>query len=214
MNEVINQKPLLRGHFHQAMFFVALGGLTPLLLRTTNLNDFISILIYSVCALFLFGTSALYHRINWISSDKRLLFKKLDHSGIYLMIAGSFTPIALKGLPIEKAQTLLFIIWMIALIGIFKSFLFPKLPKIISSLIYISTGYIIFPYLSDLKINLGIDNIILIFLGGLSYIIGALCYGLKWPKLNPAYYGYHEIFHLFVNLGAIIHFIVINKSIN
>ncbi len=116
-------KPLLRGHFHQAMFFIALGGLIPLLLRCHNKLEYIAISIYSLCALAMFGISSLYHRIHW-NPKQRLLWKKLDHAGIYLMIAGSVTPIALLGLGNPSSQKILFIFWGIALLGILQSLFF------------------------------------------------------------------------------------------
>lgn len=213
MSKATNTKPLLRGHLHQAMFFVFVGALTPLLLRTTSLKQFMAIFIYSVCALAMFGISALYHRINWEKPEQRTFWKKLDHSGIYLMIAGCVTPVSLLALPPSSGYTMLSIIWGVALVGIFQSFLFPKLPKIVSALIYIIAGYLIVPYVSELKISMGMNNIWLLLAGGLAYTVGGIFYGLKWPKLRPQYYGYHEVFHIFVNLGAALHFFVINSLV-
>lgn len=214
MSEPTNVKPLLRGHFHQAMFFVALGALVPLLIRTHNLKEFFAILVYAICALAMFGISTLYHRINWKTVERRTLWKKLDHAGIYLMIAGCFTPVSLLALSEKSGFTIFIIIWSVAAVGIIQSFLFPKLPKLVSALIYIIAGYLIVPYVGELKTAMGVANIWLLFAGGISYTVGGICYGLKWPKLNPKYYGYHEVFHIFVNLGATLHFFVINSLIN
>ncbi len=205
-------KPLLRGHFHQGMFFVALGALIPLLFRTHNVKELFAILVYAVCGLTMFGVSTLYHRITW-SQERRLLWKKLDHAGIYLMIAGSFTPIALLALPESSTQILLFIIWGVAAVGILQSIFFVNVPKYVSSLIYLIAGYLIVPYIGDLKTSLGSLNVWIIFFGGIAYSLGAVCYALKWPKLNPKYFGYHEVFHIFVNMGAIFHFYVIQGLI-
>ena len=209
-----NTKPLLRGHFHQAMFFISIGALVPLLIRTHNLKEFLSILIYSLCALAMFGISTLYHRINWTNKDQRTLWGKLDHAGIYLMIAGCFTPVSLLALNETSGYTILTIIWGVAAIGILQSFLCPKIPKLVSALIYIVAGYLIVPYVSELKEAMGMTNIWLLFAGGIAYTIGGICYGLKWPKLKPKYYGYHEVFHIFVNIGATFHFLVISSLIN
>jgi hemolysin III len=206
-------KPLLRGHFHQGMFFVGLGALIPLLFRTHSLNEFIAILIYAVCGLTMFGVSTLYHRVTW-SQERRLLWKKMDHAGIYLMIAGSFTPIALLALPESSGKILLAIIWGVAAVGILQSIFFVNVPKYVSSIIYLIAGYLIVPYIGELKISLGILNVWLMFLGGIAYSIGAICYALKWPQFNPKYFGYHEVFHIFVNIGAIFHFFVISSLIN
>lgn len=213
MNHTVpTTKPLLRGHFHQAMFFISLGALTPLLFRTHSPKEFLAIFIYAICALSMFGISTLYHRVTW-SQKSRLLWKKLDHAGIYLMIAGSFTPIALLALKSSSTEILLSIIWGVAAVGILQSIFFVNVPKYVSSIIYLIAGYLIVPYLGELKISLGITNIFLMFLGGAAYSVGAICYALKWPKLNPKYFGYHEVFHIFVNIGAALHFLVIQGLI-
>lgn len=205
-------KPLLRGHFHQAMFFVVLGACVPLIVRCTTGAQMVAVTIYSVCALIMFGVSTIYHRINW-SPRQRLLWKKLDHAGIYLMIAGTFTPVAVLALSEESSLKLLVTIWTVALIGILQSLFFVNLPKILSACLYLIVGYLILPYLSEIKSTIGIKNIGFIIAGGVSYSIGALCYGLKRPFLNPKVFSYHEVFHLFVNLGAVFHFFVINSLI-
>lgn len=214
MNQAINTKPILRGHFHQAMFFVCIGALIPLLLQTKNSLEFISILIYSLCTLALFGISSIYHRVNWPTNEKRMLWKKLDHAGIFLMIAGGFTPVSLLALPVDKGMTLLKIIWAVAALGIIQSIFFIKIPKLANAILYIGMGYLIVPYMHDLYISLGVHNVALILAGGIAYTIGAICYGLKKPILKPSVFGYHEVFHLFVNLGAILHFIVISSLIH
>lgn len=205
-------KPILRGHFHQAMFFIALGALIPLFFDCDTLIEKVAIGVYSVCVLAMFGISSLYHRITW-DTQKRLLWKKLDHAGIYLMIAGSFTPVALLGLPPESASKLLMTIWAVALVGIGQSIFFVNLPKYISSILYVLAGYLIVPYLNDLKINIGETNTLLIIAEGVAYSLGAISYGLKRPLLKPAVFSYHEVFHLFVNLGAALHFVVVSSLI-
>lgn len=106
-------KPLLRGHFHQAMFFIMLGACVPLLFRCETALQTLSVFVYTFCMLGMFGVSAIYHRKNW-DPEKRVLWKKLDHSGIFLMIAGTFTPVALLGLHPESGEKLLLMIWIVA----------------------------------------------------------------------------------------------------
>ncbi len=201
-------KPLLRGHFHQAMFFIFFGASLPLLARANSWPQFLTLLIYVICALTMFGVSTIYHRVTW-NPEKRLLWKKLDHAGIYLMIAGTFTPIAYLVLSPESSFVLLVTIWSVAMAGIIQSIFFVNLPKMVSSVLYLIAGYLILPYIPELKEKLGQANITLILLGGLSYSVGAICYGLKRPILRPKYFSYHEVFHLFVNLGAAFHFAII-----
>jgi hemolysin III len=130
------------------------------------------------------------------------------------MIAGTFTPIAVLGLVDHSASRLLITIWSVAVLGTIQSIFFVNIPKKISALIYLIAGYLILPYLSELKDSIGEKNIWLIVAGGLAYSAGAISYGLKWPELNPKVFGYHEVFHLLVNVGAILHFLAINSLIS
>ena len=206
------KKPALRGHFHQAMFFVVLGAGVPLVYNSQGLSTRVSVSVYVVCALLTFGISALYHRITW-SAEARAIWRKLDHAGIYLMIAGTFTPVAMLGLSAASARNCLMTIWVIALAGIIQSIFFVNIPKIFSALIYLVAGYLIVPYMGELQQTLGSGNVWLLVAGGVTYTLGALCYALKRPVLDPRFFGYHEVFHVLVNAGAILHFFVINDLV-
>lgn len=206
-------KPLLRGHFHQAMFFITLGACGMLISLSENTIEMISTIIYSIAALTMFGISALYHRVTW-TPEQRQKMKRLDHAGIYIMIAGCFTPMCLLVLPEDSGMKLLLIIWIIAAVGILQSVFFVNLPKMISSILYLIMGYMIVPYLSDLIPKLGTFNISMLMGGGVAYTIGAIAYGLKRPSFKPAVFGYHEFFHIMVCIGAFLHFILIYSIIN
>ncbi|MDH4469292.1 MAG: hemolysin III family protein [Bacteriovoracaceae bacterium] len=212
MNTHVKVRPMLRGHFHQAMFFVALGACLPLIFRCHSFEQRLSIIIYTVCALSMFGISSLYHRVTW-TMPQRAAWKKFDHSGIFLMIAGTFTPVALLGLSTESGHTLLLMVWSFAALGIILSFFFVNLPKMVNSSIYLVMGYLILPYLGEVKNSLGTLNLWLIIAGGIVYSVGAIVYGLKRPVLNPIIFSYHELFHLLVNVGAVLHFIVVSSLI-
>lgn len=205
-------KPLLRGHFHQGMFFVALGAGVPLLLQCNTTAKLVSSLIYVLCALAMFGISSLYHRINW-TPERRTVWKKLDHSGIYLMIAGSFTPVCALSLNDKSGTNLLMTIWIVAFVGILQSIFFVNLPKFVSSIIYLIAGYLVVPYLGEIYLKLGTFNTALLILGGVFYSVGAVCYALKRPVLKPEIFSYHEVFHLFVNFGAMAHYFVIHRLV-
>lgn len=205
-------KPALRGHFHQAMFFVVLGAGVPLVYNSQGLATRVSVSVYVVCALLTFGISALYHRITW-STGARAIWRKLDHAGIYLMIAGTFTPVAILGLSAASARNCLMTIWVVALAGIIQSIFFVNIPKIFSALLYLGAGYLILPYMGELQQTIGSANVWLLVAGGVAYTLGAICYGLKRPVLDPRYFGYHEVFHVLVNAGAILHFFVINDLV-
>jgi hemolysin III len=205
-------KPLLRGHFHQAMFFIALGALIPLMFRCKTNQERTVIVVYAFCSLAMFGISSLYHRVTW-DPLQRTNWKKLDHAGIYLMIAGTFTPIAYLALSSEVSKPLLISVWIFAFFGVLQSIFFVNLPKWVSAMLYLIMGYLITPYLPDLSQSIGSLNSRLIISGGLTYSLGAVFYALKRPILYPSIFSYHEIFHICVNLGAIQHFIVVNRLI-
>jgi hemolysin III len=194
------------------MFFVVLGAGVPLVYNSQGFSTRVSVSVYVVCALLTFGISALYHRITW-SIDARAIWRKLDHAGIYLMIAGTFTPVAMLGLNAASARDCLMTIWIVALAGIIQSVFFVNIPKIFSALLYLVAGYLIVPYMGELQQTIGSANVWILVAGGVAYTLGALCYGLKRPVLDPRYFGYHELFHVLVNAGAILHFFVINDLV-
>lgn len=207
------EKPLLRGHFHQEMFFVSLGASILLIAKSKSRLEYISTVVYSIALLAMFGISALYHRITW-NPTQRFLMKRLDHSGIYLMIAGCFTPITLLALPEKSGMPLLTLIWIVAFIGIIQSIFFVNIPKMYSAILYLIMGYMIVPYFSELASHIGPTNLSLLIAGGVAYSVGAISYGLKRPVFNPLVFGYHEFFHIMVALGAILHFIMIYSLIS
>jgi hemolysin III len=194
------------------MFFVVLGAGVPLVYNSQGLSTRVSVSVYVVCALLTFGVSALYHRITW-STSARAIWRRLDHAGIYLMIAGTFTPVAMMGLSAASAHDCLLTIWIVALAGIVQSVFFVNIPKVFSAAIYLVAGYLIVPYMAELQQTIGSGNVWLLVAGGVAYTLGALCYALKRPVLYPSHVGYHEVFHIFVNAGAILHFFVINDLV-
>ena len=123
------EKPLLRGYFHEWMFFISIGACIPLIIKSTSSKELISTIIYSVGIFMMFGFSALYHRVNWRPKVLKVM-RKLDHLSIFIMIAGSFTPICLLVLPKNLGFQLLLIIWIIAGIGILQAVIFTNLSLI------------------------------------------------------------------------------------
>ena len=202
------KKPLLRGYFHEWMFFISIGACIPLISKSTNPNELIATIVYSIGIFMMFGFSALYHRINWRPKVLKVM-RRLDHSSIFIMIAGSFTPICLLVLPDKLGLQLLLIIWIIAGIGIIQTVLFTNTPRMVRAGIYLIAGYMAIPYLSVLSSVMGFTNYALTVAGGTIYSVGAIGYGLKFPDFCPKYFGYHEFFHILVSVSAILHFIVI-----
>ena len=206
------KKPLLRGYFHEWMFFISIGACIPLINNSTNSTELIATIVYSIGIFMMFGFSALYHRVNWRPEVLKIM-RRLDHSSIFIMIAGSFTPICLLVLPENLGLQLLVIMWVVAGIGILQTFIFTNAPRMIRAGIYLIAGYIAIPYLSVLSSVMGFTNFSLTLAGGTIYSVGAISYGLKFPDFSPKYFGYHEFFHVLISLAAILHFIVIYSLI-
>ena len=190
------------------MFFISIGACIPLISKSTNPNELIATIVYSIGIFMMFGFSALYHRVNWRPKVLKVM-RRLDHSSIFIMIAGSFTPICLLVLPDKLGVQLLLIIWIIAGVGILQTVLFTNTPRMVRAGIYLIAGYMAIPYLSALSSVMGFTNYALTVAGGTIYSVGAIGYGLKFPDFSPKYFGYHEFFHILVSVAAILHFIVI-----
>jgi hemolysin III len=199
-------RPTLRGWFHQIGFFLALGACSMLIAQAHYRVTLIAALVYSVSLVAQFFISALYHRINW-SVSHYLIMKRIDHSAIFFLIAGTATPIALLALPAVKSVIFLKLIWGIALGGVVLSVSWVKAPKPLSALIYFLMGWVLLPFFQD--IQLSSQSITLLFTGGIFYSIGALIYALRKPNLFPGVFCYHELFHVFTLIAATCHFIMI-----
>ena len=202
----------MRGHIHQAAFFVSLGAGALLVLKSTDEVSRLSSLIYAASLMLLFGISALYHRPHW-SPGPRAIMKRLDHSAIFILIAGSFTPVCLLGLPTDRGEGLLWTVWTFAIAGILQSIFWSKAPAWLAALFYVGLGWLAIPYVGDMAHALGVENVWLLAAGGFAYTVGAVVYASKRPILNPRVFGYHELFHALTIVGATTHFIVIYQLI-
>ena len=160
----------------------------------------------------MFGISALYHRLN-CNIKTKLILRKLDHCGIYIMIAGSFTPLCLLALPSDSGNKLLIIVWSLAFVGVIQSIFLTRMHRWLRASLYLIVGYMAFPFIKVIYLSLSLYKLFLIAAGGVVYSLGAIGYGLKYPKLNPEIFGFHEMFHLLVVIAAILHFIVIYNLI-
>lgn len=205
-------KPFLRGHFHQAAFFIALGACSLLVVKSQQGHSFWATIIYSMSLVSLLGVSALYHRVNWQPSA-RMVMRRLDHAAIYFLIAGTMTPLSMLCLSQNSGQRLLLIAWTVAGVGILLSLLFTKNPKWLNVVLCAGAAFVIVPYLSEMAQRLGSRNLILSIIGAAAYAVGAVTYALKRPNLFPTVFGYHEVFHFLVVIGAGAHFIVIHSLV-
>ena len=205
-------KPLLRGHFHQGAFFFAMGACTMLIAGAQGPRALVATIIYSICISALFGISALYHRPMW-DPGPRTFMKRLDHAAIFLMIAGTATPISMLAISGEDGNKLLAILWAFAFFGVMQSIFWVKAPRWLSAILYVIMGWLAVPYLPEMKAVLGMGRIWVLLAGGIVYTLGAVIYAIKKPDPWPKYFGYHEIFHILVIVAAVLHFIVVSSLV-
>jgi hemolysin III len=199
-------KPKLRGVSHEWAFFLSLGFGMALIILARTPKATLAVAIYAISLSALFGTSALYHRVNWTRPNVRLWMRRLDHSMIFFLIAGTYTPFALLALHGALASAILIVVWAGAIAGAAVEMVWINHPKWASVLIYMSIGWVAVVAFPELWSALGVGGALLVAAGGLLYTAGAIVYATQRPNPNPAIFGYHEIFHLFVIAAAIAHF--------
>jgi len=202
-------KPKLRGVSHEWAFFVSLVLGAALIIAAKTPRATLAVAIYAVSLSALLGTSALYHRVNWTRPNVRRWMRRLDHSMIFFLIAGTYTPFALLVLDGPLADAILVVVWAGAIAGAIVEMVWIDHPKWVAALIYMSLGWvaaIAFPGLWD---EMGIAGTLLVAAGGLLYTAGAVVYATQRPNPNPRVFGYHEVFHLLVIAAAAAHFAAI-----
>lgn len=199
--------PRMRGTLHTwaAVIAAVLGGL--LLVFADNALQVFALTVYTAASVMLFGMSALYHRVAWKPRTKAIL-RRIDHANIFLLIAGTYTPIALLGLPPEKGWLLFWLVWGAALAGITFNVLWITAPRWLYVALYIATGWIAVMYLGDL-LEASIAMMVLVAVGGVIYTLGAVFYAIKRPNPWPRYFGFHEIFHAHTVVAWACHWVAI-----
>ncbi len=165
--------------------------------------------VYGATVLGLFGVSALYHRVNWVSVRARTWMKRLDHSMIFVFIAGTYTPFALLAMDPGTGNVVLLVVWAGALGGVTLKLAWPHAPRWLGVPIYIALGWVAVFVLPDLLHHVGVAALVLLLVGGLLYTVGAVFYATRWPNPWPHVFGYHEFFHAATVLAALCHYIAI-----
>jgi hemolysin III len=201
-------KPKLRGVLHQAAFVIAVA-LAPLLIVTTDggrARFAAAVFAGSVAACF--GASALYHRVTW-KPRARLWMRRIDHAGVYLLIAGTYTPVSLLVLRGAWRPVVLTIIWAGAGAAIVLKFVWVAAPKWLAAAIGIALGWVAVIVLPQLIGRINLAAVILLIAGGLAYTAGAVVYVRRRPDPVPAVFGYHEVFHAFTIVGVACQYVAI-----
>lgn len=199
-------KPLLRGVSHQFAFFIALGAGAVLVAMAPSPRAAFAAGVFAGSLAWLLGVSALYHRPMW-PLHVREIWKRIDHASIFVLIAGTYTPICLLTLPPDVGSSLLTIAWVGAGIGMLQAvFWVRSKPRVVSALFYLALGWLAVAYFAPMRASLDGTSFGLIVGGGLLYTVGAIVYALRRPNPVPRVFGYHEVFHVFVILASASHF--------
>lgn len=204
-------KPRLRGWFHlYAAIVSVVAGITLIAVAGAfrGSRAAVPVTIYAVTVTLLFGTSALYHRRGWGPAGQRVM-KRLDHSMIFVFIAGTYTPFAVLTLHGAQSVVVLAVVWTGAVLGVIMKNAWPEAPRWLSVPLYIALGWVAVFVLPEILHNAGVAALVLLSIGGIFYTLGALAYGFKRPDPYPATFGYHEVFHLCTLLAAACHYVAI-----
>lgn len=209
--EFVDVKPRLRGwlHAYAAVASVATGATliaVAVALRGGPAGAATS--IYAATVTLLFGVSALYHRLSWSPAAQRLM-KRLDHSMIFVFIAGTYTPIAVLTLPHRTALAMLIAVWTGAALGIGLHARWLSPPRWLSTPCYVALGWLAAFVMPDLLHRAGVAAFVLLIGGGLVYTLGALVYALRRPDPWPGVFGFHEVFHLCTIIAAVCHYVAV-----
>jgi hemolysin III len=202
-------KPRLRGVSHQWAFFVSLVTGAVLILLAPNGEAMMAAGIYALSVAALFGTSALYHRINWQSLNARRWMRRLDHSMIFVLIAGTYTPFALLALDGTLATAILIVVWTGAIAGVVLQLCWVDAPRALSAFVYLAMGWVALAAFPQMIDKIGVTGTVLVASGGLLYSVGAVIYAVKRPNPVPKVFGYHEVFHALVIAAAALHYSVV-----
>lgn len=196
-------KPSWRGWIHAGTFPVAIAAGVVLIALSDGAPAKWAAAVFMASSLLLFGNSALYHRFNW-GPRTRIVLKRIDHANILLLIAGTYTPLAVLALPPAQGTLLLVLVWSGALLGILFRVFWIDAPRWLYVALYLLLGWAAVMYIGDL-LRANVAMMVLVIVGGLLYTGGAIIYALKRPNPWPGHFGFHEIFHVCTVLAFLCH---------
>jgi hemolysin III len=196
-------KPLWRGWIHTGTLPVAIAAGIVLVVLADGFSAKWSSAVFALTSILLFGISSLYHRFNW-KPRTRVLLKRFDHANIFLLIAGTYTPLAVMALPFGKGSLLLILVWSGALLGIGFRMFWIHAPRWLYVPLYLLLGWASLMYVVDL-FEANVATMALILVGGAAYSAGAVIYAMKRPNPVPGIFGFHEIFHTLTLVAFLCH---------
>ena len=197
--------PTLRGALHQWAAVLALGGGAALVAHARRGRTRLAAGVFAGSLVTQLAVSGAYHRRNWGRRGKRIM-RRLDHAAIFVLIAGTYTPVCLLALDPETGDALLARVWTGAGVGIVLSLAWPGAPRLLRAALYVALGWILLPRFREAARGLGPDRLALVALGGALYTVGAGVYVARRPDPVPGVFGFHELFHAFTLGAAAAHF--------
>ena len=203
-------KPRLRGVFHQWAFFAAVAAGIVLVALADGLRERFATWVYAAALAAMFGASAVYHRVDWRTPARRAWARRLDHSTIFLFIAGTYTPFALLAFEGALASIVLVTVWTGALLGLAINLCWIDAPTWAGALAYLAVGWVGVIAVPELFASLGVGAAVLVVVGGLLYTLGAVVYSVGRPDPFPGTFGYHEVFHVLVVAAAALQFVAVS----
>jgi hemolysin III len=211
--DALEKKPSWRGWIHTGVLPIVIAGGIILIVLAQGAIPKLAASIFFASSFLLFGNSALYHRFNW-EPKMRITLKRIDHANIFLLIAGSYTPMAMLALPSSKGLVLLIAVWIGAILGISFRIFWINAPRWLYVPLYVLLSWAAMFYVADFfAFNAVAMSLILI--GGICYTVGAVVYGMKRPNPIPGHFGFHEIFHALTVIAFLCHWVaVLQVSIN
>lgn len=196
-------RPTWRGWIHAGTFPVAIVAGAVLITIAQGAPAKWAAAVFMVTSMLLFGNSALYHRFDWGPTTKAVL-KRIDHANILLLIAGTYTPLAVLALPPQKGLVLLIVVWSGTVLGILFRVFWINAPRWLYVALYLALGWAAVMYMGDL-LQANVAMMVLVCVGGLLYTVGAIVYAMKKPNPWPGRFGFHEIFHVCTVLAFLCH---------
>ncbi|MDT5013825.1 MAG: hemolysin [Mycobacterium sp.] len=205
-------KPRARGWIHLGMTAGAIGGgaaLVSVAWIEGSAKAGWATLIYTAAIVAMFGVSAVYHRVTWHSRSVETWMMRLDHSLIFVLIAASYTPVALLAMPPRTGTQILTVVYIGAAAGVALKMLWPAAPRWLGVPLYLLLGWAAIWFTGTLLQSAGVVVVALLLTEGVLYNVGAIFYGVRWPNPWPHTFGYHEFFHAFTAAAAICHYVAV-----
>ena len=208
----VSRSELVSFYSHAVGIIAGIIGLFVLMSLETTPTIRVLSLVYGISVTILFAASTIYHGLKK-SDNENSLWRKFDHMAIFIMIAGTYTPVCYIYLDSKTAFLIILAQWVLVVLGILFKIFYLNAPRFLYTVIYLAMGWMAVIVIKDIISSMDSIALWYLFLGGISFTIGALFYITKWPEKITGYIGFHEIFHGFILLGAFFHYMMVYYGI-